>query len=96
MVDDLYPAGLTNPTHRRRTLADLKVMRVLRARVKSLFSGERDNTDIPATQAQLERGLEGERPGVAMPDLASKHAAFLVSGMTPEKHQDRFGRPTSR
>ena len=55
MVDNLYPAGLTNPTHRRRTLADLKVMRVLRARVKSLFSGERDNTDIPATQAQLER-----------------------------------------
>ena len=65
MVDNLYPAGLTNPTHRRRTLADLKVMRVLRARVKSLFSGERDNTDIPATQAQLDELLDLASGGIA-------------------------------
>ena len=45
---NLYPAGLTNPTHRRHNLSSLKAMRVLRVHLKSLFS-ELNSTDIPAT-----------------------------------------------
>ena len=64
---------------------------VLRVRTKSLFTGELNNTDIPATHEPLERWLEGESLCVAMPDLKHDHIEFLVSGMTPGERHERFG-----
>jgi hypothetical protein len=57
-------------------------MHVLRVQTKTLFTGQLNTMDIPATYRQLECWLDGERLGVAMPDLEPEHIAFLVSGMT--------------
>ncbi len=64
---------------------------MLRVQTKSLFTGELNNMDIPATGEQLERWLDGENMCVAMSDLTHDHTEFLVSIMTPEKRRKRFG-----
>ena len=64
---------------------------MLRVQAKSLFTGELNTMDIPATYEQLERWLEGESMCVAMPDLTHDHIAFLVSGMTADERRKRFG-----
>ena len=63
---------------------------MLRVQTISLFTGELDNMDVPATYEQLERWLEGESMGVAMPDPPHDHIEFLVSGMTPDERLRRF------
>ena len=50
---------------------------MLRVQTKSLFTGQLNNMDIPATYEQLERWLEGESMYVAMPDLKHDHIEFL-------------------
>ena len=67
------------------------VVQVLRVQTKSLFTGELNTMDIPATYEQLERWLEGESMCVAMPDLTHDHIEFPVSGMTPDERLKRFG-----
>ena len=62
---------------------------MLRIQTKSLYSGELNEMDIPATYEQLERWLNGESLCVAMPDLEAEHIVFLVSGMSPEEQQQR-------
>jgi hypothetical protein len=66
-------------------------MHVLRVQTKNLFTGQLNTMDILATYKQQGRWLDGERPGVAMPDLEPEHIAFLVSGMTREERRSRFG-----
>lgn len=83
--------GQPNRLIRGGTFFYLEVMRMLQVHVKSLFSGELNTMDIPTTYAQLERWLEGESIGVAMPGLEPEHVAFLVSGMAPGERRARFG-----
>lgn len=63
---------------------------MLRVQTKSLFTGQLNTMDIPTTYEQQGRWLDGERPGVAMPDSGPNHIAFLISGMCPEEWQNRF------
>ena len=67
----------------------MEVAQVLRVQTKSLFTGQLNHMDIPATYEQLERWLEGESMCVAMPDLSHDHMEFLVSGMTPDERRKR-------
>ena len=62
---------------------------MLRIRTKSLYGGELNEIDIPATYEQLEHWLDGESLCAAMPNLKAEHIAFLVSGMSPEEQQRR-------
>lgn len=64
---------------------------MLRVQTKSLFTGQLNMIDIPATCGQLEHWLDGESVAVAMPDAKPEHVAFLASGMTPEERRTRFG-----
>ncbi len=66
-------------------------MHVLRVQTKSLFTDHLNTMDIPATYEQQGRWLNGQRQGVAMPDLELEHIAFLVSGMAREERRSRFG-----
>ena len=62
---------------------------MLRIRTKSLYGGELNEMDIPATYEQLEHWLDGESLCAAMPNLKAEHIAFLVSGMSTEEQQRR-------
>ena len=83
--------GKTPDQTNSRTSSVMEVVQVLRVQTKSLFTGELNNMDIPATYEQLERWLEGESMCVATPDLTHDHIEFLVSGMTPDERRKRFG-----
>lgn len=63
-------------------------------RVKSLFTGERHELELPITQDQWNRWQSGaEYIQTAMPHLTTDQREFLLSGATPEEWHAAFGDP---
>lgn len=60
--------------------------------LKSLYSGNLNELDVPVAAEQLERWhKQGEPLFVAIPGLNANQVQFLVSGMTPGERVARFG-----
>lgn len=57
---------------------------------QSMFSGEIRVMDIPVTQDQIDRWVNGELIQNAMPNLTADEREFIMTGITPEEWDNAF------
>ena len=60
---------------------------------KSRFTGKTATLDVPCTQEQLDKWMQGVSIQDAMPNVSADLREFVLTGCTPEEWAAIFGGP---